>query len=87
MKKKKRAFAEPMDSEDVEELMSLSDEDLHDEIKEFKKEAEGSQSEAIAKSLAKMPEADRLEALKKMKREDILLFETVEYLLKRLVKR
>jgi hypothetical protein len=89
MKKKKKGSnhgGEYMDSEDFEDIRNLSPEDVRDARLEIDKEGEASQSEALAKSIAKMSEWERDIALKKLRREDILMSETVEYLLKRMLR-
>ncbi len=62
----------------------MNAEDLEEAREELQKDSDHSQAEGLAKRLTKMTLPERTEALRKLRREDILLFETVEYLLKRM---
>jgi len=80
----KNRSQEPLESEDIEDILSMGKDDLEDARDELKRDSEHSQAEGLAKHLSKVSDAERMEALRRLRREDILLFETVEYLLKRI---
>ncbi|MBC7659686.1 MAG: hypothetical protein H7249_08250 [Chitinophagaceae bacterium] len=74
-------------AEDIEDLMGMNGDELVEVGRELSKEEQHSQAESLAKSLLKSSPEEQALALKKLRREDILLFETVEYLMQRMKKR